>query len=285
VKKKRILVTGAEGFIGRRLVTALDEKGFEVVPLTKKDGDIATLAIDAQEIDHVFHLAAKTFVPDSWVHPADFYRTNVMGTLQVLEFCRKSKCGLTFNSTYVYGRQDKMPIGEDARLQAPSPYHQSKILAEDLCRFYAEKNNVNVTILRPFNIYGPGQKDTFLIPKLVQQVTDTTNESVEVLDLAPKRDYLHVDDLIAALLLTIETKGFAIYNVGSGTSLSVADVIEKMFSVSGGRKKVVSRKVERPAEIPEAVADISKITQEIKWHPAISFEQGIQQLISTNEKD
>jgi nucleoside-diphosphate-sugar epimerase len=285
VKKKRILVTGAEGFIGRRLVAALGEKGFEVVPLTKKDGDIATLAIDAQQIDHVFHLAAKTFVPDSWIHPADFYCTNVMGTLQVLEFCRKNKCSLTFNSTYVYGRQDKMPIAENARLQAPSPYHHSKILAEELCRFYAEKNNVNVTILRPFNIYGPGQKDTFLIPKLMKQVTDAANESVEVLDLSPKRDYLHVDDLIAALLLTIKTKGFAIYNVGSGTSLSVAEVIKRMFSVSGVQKKVVSREVERPAEIPEAVADISKITQKIHWRPAISFEQGLQQLISTNEKD
>jgi nucleoside-diphosphate-sugar epimerase len=285
VKKKRILVTGAEGFIGTRLVAALTRDGYDVVALTKKDGDIATMQITAEKIDHVFHLAAKTFVPESWEHPADFYRTNTMGTLQVLEFCRKNKCSLNFNSTYVYGRQEKMPIPEEARLEAPSPYHHSKILAEELCRAYAEKFKVDVTVLRPFNIYGPGQKDSFLIPKLVHQVADTKSDSVEVLDLTPKRDYLHVDDLIAAMLLTIGAKGFAVYNVGSGTSLSVGDVIERMFSVSGRRKKIVSSDVKRPAEIPEAVADITKIQQAIQWRPVISFEKGLQQLISTHENN
>ncbi|MDP2587537.1 MAG: SDR family oxidoreductase, partial [bacterium] len=256
--KKRILVTGAGGFIGAHLVRMLTNDKYDVHQLSHADGDIADTKISAKNIDHVFHLAAKTFVPDSWSNPVDFYKTSTMGTLRVLEFCREQGCSLTFNSTYVYGNQKQMPISEEASIDAAAPYHHSKILAEDLCRFYASKYNVSVTVLRPFNIYGPGQRDMFLIPKLVKQIFDPAKASIEVFDLKPKRDYLYVEDLVRAMIATIEKKGFAVYNVGFGKSYGVDQVIRSIFEASGFHKKIESLQAQRPSEILDTQADISK---------------------------
>lgn len=285
MKKKRILITGAKGFIGTHLVPALEAKGFTVVPWTKADGDIVQDKLNAENIDHVVHLAAKTFVPESWEKPESFYETNTLGTLRVLEFCRKNNCSLTFNSTYVYGAQKKLPIPEDASINATAPYHHSKILAEELCRFYAGKFNLNITILRPFNIYGRNQKELFLIPKLVRQITDNTVKTIDVFDLTPRRDYLYIDDFVEALISTLDVKGLAIYNVGSGESISVKDLITLIAEVAGKKKELVSHDVKRPSEIPDAVADITKITREIGWHPKISLREGIKQVISSYEKN
>lgn len=282
--KKRILVTGAEGFIGSHLVRMLGDAGHEVVSLTHADGDIAETKISAKKIDHVFHLAAKTFVPDSWLNPFEFYKTNTTGTLQVLEFCREQGCSLTFNSTYVYGNQTKMPISEDADIEAAAPYHHSKILAEDLCRFYASKFGVSVTVVRPFNIYGPGQREEFLIPKLVKQILDPAKNSVDVFDLKPKRDYLYVADLVRAMMATIGKKGYAVYNVGFGTSYGVGQVIQAIFDASGLTKKIVSLKTKRPSEILDTQADIAKIKNELNWQPTIDLKSGIKLLVEAQRE-
>jgi nucleoside-diphosphate-sugar epimerase len=278
---KNILITGATGFIGQRLVIALKNAGHKVLEL--KDGDIAdpsTLKqFDSVTIDFVFHLAGRTFVPDSWSNPADFQRVNVTGTINVLELCRQRKIPLTYVSAYLYGIPKKLPISEADDIAPNNPYALSKFMAEAVCKFYAEYYSVPITIIRPFNIYGPGQKPHFLIPEIIAQVL--ANKPIKLKDLNPKRDYLYVDDLIVALMLTMNaSEGGHSYNIGYGSSLSVAEIVSAIQSVAGTSLPVISENAPRDNEIPDVYADINRAKDELGWRPKHTFEQGIRNMIS-----
>ncbi len=162
--KNEILVTGATGFLGRHLVTALESQGRVVRQHSSADGDIASCSLPMEGVSHVFHLAARSYVPESWQNPRSFYHTNVMGTVNVLEHCRQNHAALTLLSSYVYGQPQRLPIAEDHPLVAANPYAHTKILAEDTARFYEQRFGISLLIVRPFNIYGPGQRGSFLIP-------------------------------------------------------------------------------------------------------------------------
>lgn len=279
---KSILVTGSNGFIGEALVETLKKIGFEVLKFNSSDGDIAEFDFvkryEKQEIDYVFHLAAKTFVPDSWENPLEFYKTSVLGTGQILELCRHKNIPLTFVSAYLYGLPEKLPICEDDKVKSNNPYAHSKYLAEELCRFYSEYYDVKVIIARPFNIYGKNQKDMFLIPFIIKQVL--IDDVIKVKDLYPKRDYIYLDDLIDGLVKTIENKKrFSIYNFGSGSELSVQEIIDIIQKIAGTKKEIISEKQERPNEIMNVVADIRKAKYELGWEPKFSFEKGIKYII------
>ena len=183
--KNEILVTGASGFVGRRLVAALEGRGLAVKKHSDGDGDIATCPLPMDGVGHVFHLAARTFVPDSWKDPRPFYQTNVMGAVNVLEHCRRHQSSLTLISSYVYGQPQRLPIAEDHPLSAPNPYAHTKILAEEAARFYERNFGLSLVIVRPFNIYGPGQTGPFLIPSIVRQVLDPPVDAVRVQISAP----------------------------------------------------------------------------------------------------
>ena len=278
---KNILVTGASGFIGKHLCNTLSEKGFNLTRLTSRDGDIAnvtTLEFDRQ-IDFVFHLAGKTYVPDSWNKPTEFHRVNVLGTSNVLEFCRKNNIALIFVSAYIYGIPEKLPVPENASISPSNPYALSKYFAEDLCKFYSENFNMDITIVRPFNIYGPGQKSNFLIPTIVRQAVKF--DSIEVEDLKPKRDYLYIYDLVLALFKAMnKMHGFNIYNVGSGYSLSVKEIINVLEQALGKKLDIKCNNQTRENEIMDVVADITKTTMELEWKPGHTFEEGIKSMIS-----
>lgn len=283
---KSILVTGAGGFIGRRLVSVLKQVGHEVFELTSTDGDIvdpATLAgFDESSVDMVFHLAGRTYVPDAWQEPADFQRVNVTGTLNVLEFCRKRGIPLTYVSAYLYGIPASLPVKESDQVNPNNPYALSKFLAESVCRFYAEHFGVPVTIIRPFNIFGPGQKGHFLIPEIIAQVK--ANRPIHLKDLTPRRDYLYLDDLIDALVCTIGVgKGYHLYNIGYGCSLSVAEIVNAIQSAAGTSLPVISENMPRQNEISDVYADISHAKQELGWYPQHTFDEGIKNMILNGE--
>lgn len=283
----RFLVTGASGFIGRALVQRLIADQHEVVSLTAADGDISVTAtllrIVNTRFDHVFHLAGKTFVPDSWSAPLSFYATNALGTANVVDFCRLNGCALTFVSAYLYGEPRTLPIAEDSAILPNNPYALSKHLAEQICEFHAMKFGVPTIVIRPFNVYGPQQNGSFLIPSLVQQVLHS--EDVCVNDLSPKRDYVHVDDVVDAIVRTNQLRlDYAVYNVGSGTSISVKDVIETIQQAAGSNKTVVCRNDIRKYEIQDVVADISKAKEQLGWVPRVSFRQGIRRLVEEAQK-
>lgn len=279
---KNILVTGAGGFIGRRLVNFLRDAGHSVHALGSEGGDIADPAtlrrFDAFPVDFVFHLAGRTYVPDAWREPADFQRVNVIGALNVMELCRAKRIPLTYVSAYLYGIPSTLPVKETDRIEPNNPYALSKSLAESLCRFYAEYFAVPVTIIRPFNIYGPGQKAHFLIPEILAQVK--AGKSIHLKDLSPRRDYLYVDDLVDALIRTLDSKlGCHVYNIGYGSSFSVAEIVKAIQSVAGTSLPVVSENAPRQNEILDVYADIGKAMRELHWHPRHSLEEGINTMI------
>jgi len=275
-----ILVTGANGFVGRALCEALRARGHAVVELSHWDGDIAdpkTLDV-LGSVEHVFHLAARTFVPDSWQDPFGFQKTNVLGTANVLEYCHKRCARMTFVSAYLYGMPDQLPVSETATPKPNNPYALSKYLAEQVCSFYAGRYQTPVTVIRPFNVFGPGQKLHFLVPHIVSQVRN--GQSIRVKDLTPRRDYVYVDDLVEALVSTLSASwGYELLNVGSGGSLGVGELISIVQLVAGTNLPVHQNGEIRRNEIPEVYADIAKARALLHWQPKTTFAQGIEQIL------
>jgi len=305
---KRILVTGACGFIGGHLVKALVNSGYAVIAYDLENSfnitscrfskdisdkieiftgnieDTDSLKKAAEDVGFVFHLAARSFVPDSWKNPLDFYRTNILGTANVLEICRQNNIHLSYLSSYVYGVPEYLPVDEKHPLKSYNPYSQSKLIAEEICDFYHNHYGLKVTIFRPFNVYGPGQNEKFLIPEIIKQVLQKEKEMVEVNDLSPKRDYIFIDDMVEALVLSADGKD-GIYNIGSGYSVSVEDLIKMVMKKSGILKKYFSKNITRENEVYDVVADISKVQKALNWSVKTTLEKGIENcILYHNEK-
>ena len=276
--KDKILVTGANGFIGKALCNRLtnDDK-YSVIKFDIDDGDIADYDFSNCKAKHVCHLAARTFVPQSWEQPYEYYNTNLLGTINILDYCRKNNASMTFISTYMYGAPRYLPIDENHPLEAHSIYNHTKLLAEEVCAFYSKHFDVPVTILRLFNVYGTGQGQDFLIPSIVKQAL--SNDKIEIMDTIPKRDFVYIDDVIDAICLTIGLEGFNIYNIGNGVSYSVLDVINNICSAVGEKKQIIDKKQVRPNEVFDVIADISKIKTDLNWEPKTSFEEGIKKTV------
>jgi nucleoside-diphosphate-sugar epimerase len=277
---ERVLVTGGSGFVGRRLVRSLRGDGTEVYAPDRSILDVAAGPLPELSADWVIHLAGRTYVPSSWSDPADFYRVNVQGTVNVLEYCRRSHAKLIYVSGYCYGIPETLPISEIAPLKPNNPYAFSKCAAEQACRFFFECLQTSVMIVRPFNIYGPRQSQDFLIPRIVEQAIDPAITAVVVEDDAPRRDYVHVDDVIGAIeSLRRNPRPGATFNVGSGESYSVAEVAEMVCKAADVDKPVVSRNNRRVNEIPDVIADITAIRDTIGWSPSVALSDGLRGMV------
>jgi nucleoside-diphosphate-sugar epimerase len=273
--KLPVVVTGASGFVGKHLVAALISRGWLVHPHSFADGDIAHGELTWPECCHVFHLAARSFVPDSWADPRRYYEVNVTGTVNVLEFCRRTGASMTFVSSYVYGAPVRLPIAEDHPLCPLNPYSHTKLLAEEVCRFYVEHYGLRVSIIRPFNIYGPGQDERFLIPTLIRQVLNPDTDFVEVADLRPKRDFLYVSDLVRLLLAAMAGSGCGVYNAGSGCSLGIQQIVDILNELAPRAKTLISRNEFRPGEVLDVAADIRKAECDLHWTPETNLRAGL----------
>jgi len=276
---KTVLVTGASGFIGSALVAELRRRGFRVLGHSKADSDIVTCELAFDEVTHVIHLAGKSFGPDSFTEPRAFYTTNVLGTINVLEFCRRAGATLTFVSSYVYGVPLSLPIAEDHPLRALNPYSHSKILAEEAVQFYQSIFGITASIVRPFNVYGPGQHRRFLIPTLIRQALDPYCRFIDVADMRPKRDYLHVRDMVRLLIATLTNAHGGIYNAGCGQSISVSDLAGAVGALTSEPKPVRVTGEARRDEILDVVADISRAKTDFRWEPEIDLREGLRETI------
>ena len=286
--RETILVTGADGFIGRHLVPVLAGHGHQVERHTRQDGDIAHGSLSYGGVTHVFHLAARTFVPESWTNPFAFYETNVMGTINVLEFCRRQQASLTLVSSYVYGTPQQLPVPEQHPSRAFNPSAQSKILAEESARYYAAQFGIRVAIIRPFNVYGPGQSERFLIPSLIRQALSPNSDTISIQDPRPRRDYLYVTDLVDLLLKLLEHRSSDTYNAGSGQSVSIQELVDLINSFLPRKKSISSTGVARQEEILEVAADVRKAWEQLQWKPTTTLEAGLRQMIdamSTGPRD
>jgi nucleoside-diphosphate-sugar epimerase len=183
-------------------------------------------------------------------------------------------------SGYCYGIPESLPIAETAPLKPNNPYAFSKSAAEQACRFFFDCLQTPVTIVRPFNVYGPGQSANFLIPLLMQQAIDPDAAEIVVEDDTPRRDYVHVDDVIGAIeSLRRNPKPGATFNVGSGESYSVAELAQMVCRAVGVSKPVISRGNRRVNDIPDVIADVSAIRDAAGWSPSIDLLAGLRDVV------
>jgi UDP-glucose 4-epimerase len=291
---KRVLVTGASGFVGKHLAAELRKQEAEVFALDSRGPDpidirnwhaVKGFGSKLGRLDLVYHLAALMFVPYSFENPRETYEVNVLGTLNVLELCRlQGFPKLVFASSYVYGEPRYLPVDEEHPLNPGSPYARSKVLGEDLCKAYHEDHGLRCTILRVFNIYGEGQTDSFLIPSMIKQLA---SGKVELMDPEPKRDFVHVSDVVQAYLRAGEydQAGFNVFNIGSGVSYSVDDIVKLALQAWGQEARVRYRHQRRKSEVMDVVADFRKARTELGWEPKVTLEQGIRHYVEWYRKN
>lgn len=283
-----VLITGANGFIGKYLINHIKEQdaSIDIVKWDMEDGDLSKLETKAKleaikGVDKIIHLASNSFVPASWENTQDFIIGNYTSTFNILEYCRHNGASLTYISSYMYGNAKELPISEQAEEKVNNPYGFSKLSGEQLCHFYNDVFQVPVTIIRPFNIYGAGQNPNFLIPYLAEQISNPAKTEIEVNDLNPRRDYLHVYDFCALLYNTLKIeKNFELYNAGFGKSYSVEEIINLLQKIAGTNKKVNAKNEVRYNEINDVVADVSKAKKELNWQHNVSLEEGLSQVLN-----
>jgi nucleoside-diphosphate-sugar epimerase len=272
-----VAVSGSTGFLGQHLLPRLAGAGARVIEVSRRKGwDITKWeSLKAlPKFDVFIHLAAMSFVPESFAAPRDFYEVNVLGTANVLELCRLVQGRFIFASTYVYGNAVSLPISEKHATRPLNPYSESKVLAEGLCKAYARDFGMAATVLRVFNIYGPGQDRRFLIPTIIAQARAG---KIELQTGTPKRDFIYVGDVADAYLRAVATTepGCRIYNIGSGASVSVADVAEMIRRKTDPGASLTFRGGARQGEILDTVADIGRARAELGWEPHIGLEDGL----------
>jgi len=276
-----VIVTGAGGFVGSALVRQLRQEGRSVFAMDRSHGDVAGeqawQGIPAARA--LIHLAGRSYVPDSWSRGPDFIASNVLGTERALAYCRVHGAHMVYASAYVYGIPEALPLQEHQLARPNNPYAMSKFAAEQLCEFAARYQGLNATVLRIFNIFGPGQRPEFLIPSILRQVRG--GDEVRVLDLKPRRDYVFLDDVVKALTKSLHAgPGFHRANIGSGVSYSVQEIIDIIQSEAGTQLPVVSEASERPQEIPDVRADISVAQQVLGWTPCWTFKDGVRHMLN-----
>lgn len=286
--KKEVLITGHTGFIGRALMAALQsDEALHVCGVSRSTG---CNLFDADSIgrltpfDAVVHLAGFVGVARSWKNPAEALRGNILPTLNVLELSRARKSHIIFMSSYLYGTPDYLPIDERHPVRCFNPYAQSKHLAEFLCEGYARDFGIPVTIIRLFNVYGPGQTDESLIPYVVNQVLHS--DKVAVKDLRPKRDYLYIDDVVDALARVIrsDAKGLRIFNLGAGSSSSVEEVIQVAMKEARRSIPIECSSEQRPNEVLDCYSDSSKFCAAFDWKPRVGLAKGIAKMLTLSSR-
>ena len=305
---KRVLVTGAGGFIGSHLTERLVELGASTRALVHYNalgtwgwldqspvrdavqvvaGDITdrdSVRHAMQDVEIVFHLAALIAIPYSYQAPASYVRTNVEGTLNVLQAARElGVARLVHTSTSeVYGTARVVPIGETHPLQGQSPYSASKIGADKMAEAFHLSFGVPVVTVRPFNTFGPRQSARAVIPTIITQCL--TGERVRLGNLRPTRDFNFVANAVDGFVLAAaapEAVGQTI-NLGSGREISVGDLAQSIARLIGKPIQIESGAERmRPdgSEVERLLADNTLARQALNWKPNITLEEGLQRTI------
>lgn len=276
----KTLVTGASGFIGKKIVKRLDKSEIitdldnsERIDLQKKE---QVMKLDSADL--VIHLGGKT--PQSELKWGEYFSNNVIGTLNVLEYCIQKKVKkMIYVSSYVYGNPKYCPVDENHPINPHNAYTESKYLGERLCEFYCKRTDLNLIILRPFNIFGESMKEGFLISNLINSVK--TGEKVTITNKNSKRDFLHVDDFADLIMkLTDYDFKFEVFNVGAGKSYSFEEIIEKIEKMTS-HKINIDYKDNKEIFIDDITSDISKIKNKTNWQPKIKFDDGLEKMLKT----
>jgi NAD dependent epimerase/dehydratase len=306
---RSVLVTGAAGFIGSHLVERLVREGANVraFVLYTSDGswgwldhsdvkeEIEVVLGDVQDAESVlgamegadvaFHLAALIAIPYSYSAPFSYVRTNVEGTLNVLQAARKTGIERVVHTSTseVYGTAQRVPIAEDHPLQGQSPYSASKIGADKLAESFFLSYGLPVATLRPFNTYGPRQSARAIIPTIVTQALGGAD--IRLGNLAPTRDLTFVQDTVDAFVRIADCADALgqVVNVGTGREICVGDLAELVLRLLGRQLPVVAdpeRTRPEGSEVERLCADASRARDLMGWEPQWTLEAGLGETIA-----
>ena len=281
----KVLVTGSAGFIGKHLISHLKTNKYKVIELSHSDGDISSpdLFKNLPKVSYVIHLAGRHFVPDSWKEPREFLRVNLLGTQNVIDFCLKHDCKLIFSSAYLYGIPVSNPISENHEIIPNNPYGLNKYFSEQLLEFYSKNKGLKAIALRLFNVYGPNQKKDYLIPSIFDQIE--AGKDIKVNNFFPRRDYIYILDVIKSFLLAMDySSNFDIFNIGSGTSHSVEELLKKIKKITKTNANIISREIYRENEVMDAVADIRAAKKKLGWQPQYTLDDGLREIWSQRNR-
>ncbi len=304
---RRVLVTGAAGFVGSHLVERLVRDGARTrafVRYNSRDewghlddsdvrGDIDVIRGDIRDAslvdasvrgcDVVFHLAALIGIPYSYDAPDSYVRTNVGGTLNVLDSARRVDCRVVVTSTSeVYGTAQRVPMDETHPLNPQSPYAATKVGADLLALSYHRSFGTRVAVLRPFNTYGPRQSARAVIPTIATQLVQ--GSQVRIGSLRPERDFTYVTDTVDAFVrLGRDDAGVGqVLNVGTGVAVSIGDLVERIARVCGRTAEIVKDEERvRPeaSEVERLVADAARARSVLGWAPSVALDDGLRRTI------
>lgn len=316
---KGVLVTGADGFLGANLTKALIAAGARVVTFTRTgisphsllalegltnkiakqelgsvtDFDLLASVMQNHNLTVVYHLAALPLVEVGQGNPLPTFEVNIKGTWNVLEAVRRTGVEkvVAVSTTHVYGDNPRLPYREVFYPQPSRPYETSKAAADLLAQCYADTYQLGVEIPRFVNVYGPGDSNfSRIVPKIIKTVL--LGESPKLWDTSTVRDFLYVDDAVAALLTIVEKnlhnrKRNRIFNFGSGKPVSITDLVKKIVALSGEKHiKVVIEPApeDREKEILRQYVSIAKAKAELNWQPEVSLKEGLSQTIAWYRK-
>lgn len=307
---KKILVTGADGFIGSHLVEQLVSEGYEVRALAQYNSFNSWGWLDSSPVknkievvsgdvrdpffcneivkgtDAVFHLAALIAIPFSYVAPQSYVETNVTGTLNICKAAldHGSNRVIHTSTSEVYGTARYVPIDEKHPLQPQSPYSASKIAADSMAMSFYNSFNLPLTIARPFNTYGPRQSARAVIPTIISQIASGKKE-INLGDITPTRDFNYVTDTckgFISLLKSEEAIGQTI-NIGSNFEISIGDTFEIIKNIMGSDIKIAFDKNRvRPekSEVQRLWCDNSLIHSITGFKPEVSITEGLRNTVN-----
>jgi NAD dependent epimerase/dehydratase len=264
-----------------KLLPAQITENVEIISGDLRDADAIEQAASGVEL--IFHLGALISIPYSYVHPADVVETNIIGTLNVLQACRRVGCRLIHTSTSeVYGTALHVPIDEGHPLQGQSPYSASKIGADKLVESFYRSYGVQAVTVRPFNTYGPGQSARAVIPTIITQAL--TQDVIHLGNLEAKRDFTYLSDTVDGFIKAAEAEGVVgeNFNLGSGAEISVGELANLIIALVGRSVRIeIEEERLRPdkSEVMRLLSDNRKARLMLGWEPQVGIRKGLQHTI------
>lgn len=302
---KKILITGADGFIGSHLTELLFAKGYEVIALAQYNSfnnwgwlesigckdEIKIISGDirdpffckkiTRDVDAVIHLAALIAIPYSYEAPSSYVDTNIQGTLNICQAALENNVQkiIHTSTSEVYGTAQYAPIDENHPLQPQSPYSASKIAADNMAMSYFNAFNLPLTIARPFNTYGPRQSARAVIPTIILQIANGSKE-IKLGDLTPTRDFNYVTDTCRGFISILESKNTIgeVINIGSNCEISIKDTLSMIKNLMGSEVVFLEDKDRlRPkkSEVYRLLCDNRKINNLTGYKPKYDIEKGL----------
>jgi dTDP-glucose 4,6-dehydratase len=307
---RTILVTGAGGFIGSHLAARGVRDGAKVRAFVRYNSrgdrgalewlepslvgemevirgdlrDVESVAGAVRGVDVAFHLGAQIAIPYSYTNPRDFFETNVLGSLNVAQAALQAGVARVVHasSSEVYGTAQNVPITEDHPLDAQSPYAASKVGADKLMETFHRAHGLPVTVVRPFNTYGPHQSARAIVPTVITQAL--ARDTLSLGALTPRRDLTFVEDTVAGFIAAARSDAAvgATFQLGTGTEVSVAEIVDLVADLMGKSLEVEldAQRLRPPdSEVERLVSDPRRARELTGWQPQVALRDGLRRTL------